>query len=151
VVTTFAGSIAGYWDDTGTAAQFNGPTGVAFDTAGNLYVSDRNNNKIRKITPVGLVTTLAGSSAGFADGNGTAAKFYHPEGIVVDNTGNIYIADASNNAIRKITPTGVVTTLAGGNGYCQGGFDGTGTNATFCGPSWYRYRCLGKYICSRCW
>ena len=117
VVTTLVG-LAGNWgstDGTGSAARFNNPCGVAVDSTGNVYVADTFNNTIRKVTPAGVVTTLAGSvvSAGSADGTGSAAQFFWPEGVAVDSTGIVYVADLSSSTIRKITPAGAVTTLAG--------------------------------------
>jgi formylglycine-generating enzyme required for sulfatase activity len=123
----------GYADGQGAVASFSGPTGVAVDNSGNVYVADSYNNRIRKITASGTVSTLAGSgSAGFDDGQGTAASFKYPHGVAVDNADNIYVADSSNNNIRKITPTGIVSTLAGSR-TGQGGF-GEGANARFSSP-----------------
>ncbi len=116
VVTTLAGTagVLGHADGTGTAASFNRPLGIATDSTGNVYVSDFYNCIIRKITPAGVVTTLAGTSGVFGSNNGTgaAASFGFPQGIATDAAGNVYVADTKNNIIRKITPAGVVTTLA---------------------------------------
>lgn len=131
VVTTLAGSTQGFADGIGTAAQFNNPIGIATDMSGNVYVGDIVNYKIRKITPAGIVSTLAGSTQGFADGIGAAAQFYYPFGVATDATGNVYVADNNNNKIRKISPTGVVTTLAGST---PGFADGTGGTAQFFNP-----------------
>ena len=131
-VSTFAGSgIAGSVNGMGTAAQFDIPSGMATDAAGNIYVTDENSCLIRKITPAGLVSTLAGSGRGYADGAAAAAKFDSPTGITVDAAGNVYVADWQNNCIRKITPSGQVSTVAGGS---QGFADGAGTAARFSHP-----------------
>ncbi len=134
VVTTLAGSgVSGSADGTGTAASFSYPNGVAVDLAGNVYVADSGNTIIRKITTAGLVTTLAGSgTVGSADGTGTSANFYLPEGVSVDSAGNVYVADTYNNKIRKITAAGIVTTLAGSG--VSGSTDGTGTASRFNWP-----------------
>jgi len=105
VVTTFAGSgTVGSTNGTGTAASFNYLDDVDVDASGNVYVADRSNHVIRKITPEGVVTTLAGSgSVGSADGTGTAASFNYTRGVAIDGSGNVYVADYSNHLIRKIT------------------------------------------------
>jgi sugar lactone lactonase YvrE len=135
----FAGAIgvAGTQDGTGADARFgNNPAGVAVDSAGNVYVADVDNFTIRKITPNGVVTTLAGTAGmfGSADGTGAAARFSFTQGVAVDSAGNVYVADGFNATIRKVTPTGVVTTLAGTAGM-PGSADGTGAVARFYSPS----------------
>jgi sugar lactone lactonase YvrE len=134
VVTTLAGSGSqGSADGTGTAASFSGPSGVAVDGSGNVYVADKDNHLIRKITPAAVVTTFAGSgSQGSADGTGTAATFYYPAGVAVDGSGNTYVGEEGNHLIRKITSAGVVTTLAGSGS--SGSANGTGTEASFNHP-----------------
>jgi endonuclease YncB( thermonuclease family) len=138
VVTTLAGTAggAGSTDGTAAAARFNGPSGVAVDGSGNVYVADTYNNTIRKITSGGAVTTLAGTAgiAGSGDGTGAAARFNNPNGVAVDGFGNVYVADTNNSTIRKITPAGVVTTLAGTAG-TGGSADGTGAAARFNNPN----------------
>ena len=136
VVTTVAGQAgaSGSADGTGSA-KFNWPTGVAIDGAGNVYVADTDNDEIRKVTPAGAVSTLAGVAGvtGSSDGSGSAARFYGPSGIVGDAAGNLYIADTLNNTIRKLTPAGLVSTIAGAAG-ATGAIDAAGSAARFYGP-----------------
>ena len=137
VVTTLAGTpgVYGSADGTGSAAQFWQPWGIAVDSAGNLYVADQGNSTIRKITPAGVVTTIAGAAGAFgsADGSASAARFNAPAAVAVDSAGNLYVADTGNQTIRKITSAGVVTTLAGTAGIA-GSTDGTGGAARFYMP-----------------
>ena len=123
-------------DGTGSAARFGDPYGVAVDTSGNLYVADRTMHAIRKITPSGEVTTLAGlaGSPGNRDGMASEARFNRPTGVAVDASGNVYVADAENRTIRKISVDGRVTTLAGVAG-SLGSKDGNGSVARFWQPT----------------
>ncbi|MES2389836.1 MAG: T9SS type A sorting domain-containing protein [Bacteroidota bacterium] len=146
-VSTFAGSTAGNTDASGTAAQFTDPFGTAFDAAGNLYVAEQDNHRIRKITPAGVVTTLAGSTRGFTNGTGAAARFNNPSGLAVDASGNVFVTDWGNEAIRKITPEGLVTTFAGGT---RGTADGTGTAAQFVKPFALAFDPAGNLIIADC-
>src|SRR5688500_9935708 len=130
MVTTRAGSSAGYADGIGSAEQFNLPRGICIDPQGNLFVAE-GGHKIRKITSAGAVSTLAGSTGGYADGTGTTAQFNGPCGITIDSEGIMYVAEFSNHKIRKITPAGVVSTLAGTT---SGFSDGNFTGAKFASP-----------------
>ncbi|MGH7943608.1 MAG: hypothetical protein ACREF9_01150, partial [Opitutaceae bacterium] len=127
VVTTFAGAPfqIGSTDGPGATARFFLPYGAAVDTAGNVYVAEGGNHLIRKISAAGVVSTLAGGAqqSGFVDGAGTAARFNTPWGLALDSGGNLYVADSGNNAIRRVTPAGVVSTVAGqpGAGAAQDG------------------------------
>ena len=134
-VTTLAGSGApGSTDGIAPLASFYYPTGIAVDASGTIYVADQRNNKIRKITPSGVVSTFAGSgSAGFSDGPSLSARFFYPTGIAVDAYGNVYVSDQNSSVIRKITPSGFVTTIAGSGGL--GSTDGIGTAASFAYPT----------------
>lgn len=135
IVSTLAGSgLAGTQDLNGINAAFNLPTVVTLDHQGNIIVVDRSNHKIRKITPQGTVTTLAGTGvAGAQDGPGNTATFRYPDGAVVDSQGNIFITDQSNHKIRKIDTNGQVTTFAGTGS--AGFLDGTGASAKFFYPA----------------
>jgi kumamolisin len=120
IISTLAGAAgtAALKDGTGTGANFNYPSGVAVDASGNLYIADFNNNVIRKVTPFGVVTTPYGSlagTAGSANGIGNAAGFDTPNGVAIDNSGILYIADTGNNLVRKIV-SGSVSTMAGSGG-----------------------------------
>ncbi len=139
VVSTLAGLAAGgpgSADGTGGAASFNAPVGVAVDSAANVYVGDCDNNTVRKVTPAGVVTTLAGLAgmSGSADGTGSAARFDSPNGVAVDDAGNLFVSDSANSTIREVTPAGVVTTLAGVAGI-SGTADGTNSGAQFSWPN----------------
>jgi len=142
-VTTLAGSVgeSGNADGVGSAARFDRPAGVAADATGTLYVADSGTHTIRKVSPGGAVTTLAGRAGetGSADATGREARFRTPMDVAVDGAGNVYVADAYNHAIRKITPAGQVSTLAGKaemkDGAPVGGFaDGPGPTARFRTP-----------------
>ncbi|MEJ7560551.1 MAG: gliding motility-associated C-terminal domain-containing protein [Pedobacter sp.] len=128
-VSTLAGSSSGRQDGQGVLAKFLQPTGVDTDAAGNIYVADCFNHSIRKITPEGLVSTIAGTgSNGRLNGKAADAKFDTPFGVMVDQNGNIFVADAGNNQIRKITPEGIVTVYAGnilGRAGAEDGIAGT--------------------------
>ena len=140
VVSTLAGGKRGFADGQGSAARFDSPRGIAIDAAGTLYVVDQGNYCIRKMTPDGEVSTLAGGGLaggerGFADGQGRAARFSSPCGIAIDAAGNLYVADKYNHSIRKVTPDGEVSTLAGGGDEGGGCADGEGSVARFEYPS----------------
>jgi len=142
VWSVFAGATGqpGSANGLGGDARFDFPQGIAVDAAGNVFVADSGNNTVRKITPEGLVSTLAGTSGGgsgagygSSDGNGASASFRLPYGIAVDAAGNVYVSDTFNHTIRKITSSGTVTTLAGSAGN-SGKLDGNGTSAKFSFP-----------------
>ena len=132
-VSTLAGSTYGFADGNGTAAKLSEPSGVAVDALGVVYVADKANHRIRKISVTGDVTTLAGTgSTTFSDGNPGTGTFYLPIGIAVHSSGTVYVADSGNNRIRTLTVGGMVSTLAGS---ATGDYaDGLGAAAKFFGP-----------------
>lgn len=136
-VSTLAGTAGqqGSTDAVGSAARFRSPAGIAADSAGNTYVADTGNHVIRKITGDGTVTTLAGTagSPGSANGTGSAARFNTPTGLAVDSAGDIYVCDTGNHLIRKVSSSGVVTTVAGSAG-SAGSTDGAAADARFNAP-----------------
>lgn len=136
-VLLLAGSagLAGNANGTGESARFNNPQGIAVDLSGNVFVADTGNHVIRKITPAGTVTTVAGTPGvrGNADGSGPAAQFNMPSGIAADASGNLYVTDTENYLIRKITPAGSVSTLAGIPNQ-RGRTNGSVASATFINP-----------------
>lgn len=138
LVRTIAGAAGskGSADGPAATARFNSPYGVVLGSEGELYVTDTNNHTIRKITPTGEVSTLAGlaGSKGYADGSASQARFNHPSGIAIAPDGTLYIADDNNQVIRKITPTGIVTTLAGTPGK-KGFAEGPAATARFHFPT----------------
>ena len=136
VVSTLAGQAGrqGFADGPAASALFNEPSGVLLAADGAVLVLDSNNGRIRRISPQGVVSTLAGGGPGrFADGAGTAAAFNEPRGFTQDAAGNLYVADYQNQLIRKVTPAGVVSSFAGAAGQ-QGSVDGTGSAARFSDP-----------------
>ena len=125
---------AGTTNGFGTSARFDLPAHIAVDQAGNIYVADVNNSRIRKIDPDSNVSTLAGSTFGYHDDVGTSAQFGQPNGVAVDNAGYVWVADTSFHRIRRISPAGVVTTVAGTGDTFPGDTDGTGNVARFYFP-----------------
>ncbi|MDD2765679.1 MAG: immunoglobulin domain-containing protein [Opitutaceae bacterium] len=138
VVTTLAGlaGVPGSANGAGILARFSSPEGVTVDGAGNVYVADTNNHTIRKITPDGTVSTLAGlaGTSGTGDGAGSAARFQYPSDLMVDGSGNLFVADTDNHAIRKLTSAGLTGTVAGLTG-TSGSADGVGSTARFLYPT----------------
>lgn len=149
VISTVAGYVAsfgtgtgnrGYWGDGGpaTSAGLNNPAGVAVDTVGNLYIADYGNNLIRKVTPGGVISTVAGIWFSGYSGDGgpaTSASLYLPFGVAVDALGELYIADTGNNVIRKVDTKGVISTIAGTGGQAYSGDGGPATSAALDVPS----------------
>ncbi len=136
-VSTLTGQagVTGSLNGPATAALFSYPSGVAVDSSGNIYVADTDNHFIRKFLPGGDVTTLAGQAGvtGSSNGPGSASSFYYPNGVAVDSSGNVYVADTSNSLIREIAPDGTVSTLAGQAGV-TGSMNGSVASASFSFP-----------------
>jgi sugar lactone lactonase YvrE len=136
-VKTLAGvsGTCGFADGVGAAALFDHPSGIAVDAAGDLFVADSVNRRIRMVTPDGVVKTFAGSgSAGTLDGVSVAASFMQPRGIAIDLDGSLYVTDVAAGLLRRITATGLVSTLAG-QPNAPVAQDGIGAAATFVGPA----------------
>ncbi len=150
VVTTLAGQAFEYGivDATGAAARFQLPFHIAVDGAGNLYVTEQMSSVVRKVTPAGVVTTLAGLAfnSGDQDGTGSSARFMAPTGIVADAAGNVFVSDGLRHNLRRITPAGVVTTIGGAPGGqpFNGSADGVGSAARFYGPSGLGIDAIGR-------
>ena len=140
IITTIAGT--GIWGNGGDgglaiAAQLNQPYAVSVDISGNVYIADQNNNKIRMVTSIGIITTIAGTGAYGDSGDGgaaTSATLGYPTGVSVDISGNVYIADNGNSKIRMVTSAGIITTIAGTGGWGSSGDGGAATSAQFYYP-----------------
>ena len=144
VITTVAGTGArGFSGDGGAAveARLYQPTGVAVDGAGNLYIADTGNSRIRKVDAAGVITTVAGGGSGGDGGAAVAAQLRYPRGVALDGSGNLYIADVGNNRIRKVDPAGVITTVAGDG---TRGYSGDGGAATGGATEQPRRRSAGR-------
>jgi DNA-binding beta-propeller fold protein YncE len=128
---------SGFKDGSGTTARFNDPRDLAMDDDGNLYVADTANDRIRKVTPGGAVTTFAGGTSGAQDGPAAEARFREPYGVTVGPDGDVYVADYGNHRVRKIATAGTrpVTTIAGGAETAGGFLDGVSEQARFNKPT----------------
>ena len=141
VITTIAGNGAeGYSGDNGaaTSATLHAPASVAVDGAGNLYIADSGNNRIREVNTSGIITTIAGDgTAGYSGDSGAAtnAELNYPSGIAIDGTGNLYIADAGNNRVREVSATGIITTVAGDGTAGFSGDNGAAASAELNNPA----------------
>ena len=141
IITTYAGTGGyGYSGDGGkaTSAYFNSLTGVAVDLSGNMYIADQPNNNIRLVTSSGIITTFAGTGTAGRSGDGgkaSSAQLQFPNGVAVDISGNVYIADYGNYKVRLVNSAGIITTYAGTGGYAYSGDGGAATSAQLNGPN----------------
>jgi trimeric autotransporter adhesin len=141
IISTVTGNgTAGYSGDGGpaTSAQLYVPNSVAVDNSGNLYITDYGNGRVRKVTPAGIISTIAGNGTSGYSGDGgpaTSAQFYSTDGVVVDNSGNLYIADVGNNRVRKVTPAGIISAIAGNGTFGYSGDGGPATSAQLNAPN----------------
>ena len=154
IITTIVGiGVAGYGGDGGpaTSASLKSPCGLAVDAAGNLYIADRDNERIRKVSPGGIITTVAGNgTAGFSGDGGaaTSAELNAPFGVALDSSGDFYIADWSNNRVRKVSAGGVITTVAGSTFQGYSGDNGPATLARLMNPIRVAIDSLGRLYIS---
>ncbi len=151
-INTIAGNgTSGFSGDGGsaTAAQLNDPNGIAFDSAGSLYIADTGNNRIRRVSAEGVISTVAGSGpAGFAGDGGPAlsARLDHPRGVALDGAGNLFIADTGNSRIRIVSPAGTISTIAGSNLRGYAGDGGIATAGSFNLPSRLAIDSIGRAV-----
>ena len=152
-ISTFAGGGSSFGDGgPATAAQISVPRGLAFDSAGNSYVADKGDSRIRKVTPSGTIGTIAGNGTlGYSGDNGPAlnAEMNDPEGLAVDSAGNVYFADAANNRVRIITPSGYIATFAGNGTNSFSGDGGAAVNAGISSPQGVAVDAAGNVYISR--
>lgn len=150
-IATVAGTgTAGDTGDGGqaTTAELNGPRGVTEDIYGNLYIAEYYGQRVRKVTPSGVITTIAGTgTAGFSGDGGpaTSAKLNGPYRVTVDSAGNVYIPDSSNSRVRKVSPSGIITTIAGNGNVGRGGDGGSAVNASLNYPEAVAFDSNGNY------
>ena len=154
VITTVAGNgSAGFSGDLNyaTSAQIDGPNDVAVDAAGNIYIADQNNNRIRMVNTAGAINTIAGNATSGYSGDGgpaTAASLYQPDAVAVDAAGNVYIADTYNNRVRMINTAGIITTIAGNGVNAYSGDGSPATSASLSSPNGLAFDAAGNLYIS---